>query len=131
MSHEIPDHYRGKSLLAACQRLRGYESFLEMGADVLSVRISNGHMDLVMSEYERSVRNLVANCRRNLRSSQSHPTRYLIAVPNERVRQAARRLLQKHFAPQIARKFAIALLSSIERSLNMSRQAHQKRPASR
>lgn len=117
MSHEVHDHKNGKVIIVEFWSRRGFQAFCEAGCDVLAWRIREGRLEFVFCEYERSLRNLLRNCERNQSQTVMGTAKYLVVVPNERLRAAVRRQLQRHFPPATARKFAVTLLSRIERDL--------------
>lgn len=129
MKTPAPSHRHGKSVLAAFWHQRQFAVVHEPGCDVYAFRCHDGLMEDVFSEYERSTRNVLRNCQRNLVQRSIGRSRYLIAVPDERLRSAVRALLRRYLPPELARKFAIVLIESLERRLTTPLTDHARQDA--
>lgn len=115
---ETADHQRGKGVLTEFWLRRGYDCFgEENNVDVLAVRISDGKRRIVTSEYERSTRNVVRNCRRNLCGG---ATVVLVVVPNHQLAAAVRRKLRREFSRAEWVRVAVVLLPALFRFINTS-----------
>jgi len=109
--HETPDHIVGKQRLAAFWHARRYRClFEECRADVVALRVANGRVRIVASEYERTSKNLVRNVCRNLAGGCGA---VLVAVPNETLQSAIRRKLQRELPRQLWTKVSVVLLQRI------------------
>ena len=115
MNRKPRDHEYGTGLLTRFLVVRSFQAIPDEGCDVFGWRFYEGQVQCAFCEYERSNRNLLRNAQRNLSKPTTGKVSYLIAVPNERLRSAARRELRLLLPEATARRFAIVLLDKIER----------------
>lgn len=119
MKPPAPSHRHGKDVLAAFGHQHDYAVVREPGSDVYLLRCKDGRLEDMFLEYERTTRNVLRNAQRNLAQRSIGRSRYLIAVPDERLRSAVRALLNRYLPLELARKFAVVLIGSVERRLTV------------
>jgi hypothetical protein len=113
MGHEAQEHLQGKQDVAGFWFRRGFTVVLEAGCDVLAWKVDHGRLIQVFSEFERSTKNVLNNFGRNQRHARPG-AKYLIVVPDERLRIAVRRIFRQGLPAESSRKVAIALLSHFQ-----------------
>lgn len=114
-------HQSAKCILAKFWRRHEFIVQLELGCDVFAFRVRAKGFEQVFTEFEQSTRNVLRNAQRNLEQSCAGDKKFLIVVPDERLRQAVRLKLRRYLPEATARRFAVALLDAIERRLEASR----------
>ena len=111
--NEHDAHLGMKLLLALAFSLLSYlVAFEEQLCDAVLFKIVCGKRRIVAGEAERSVRNVVRNVKRNLSSNCDS---VIILVPDEKLRGAVRRKLQRDLPRQDWTRVGVVTVGQIER----------------
>jgi hypothetical protein len=114
--HETNHHRHMKKVIAIYYLSRGWMVYPEhKNCDVMAWKCRpNGHIRMIGIEAERSTRSNIRNVTRNLALGVDT---VLIVVPDEKLRDAVRRLLRNQLSMEQRKKVGVTLLKNLERQM--------------
>lgn len=110
---ESNDHIEIKRRIYCFWRSRGYFClYEECLTDVVAFKLRDNQCRIICNEYERSVRHVSENVRKNLSNSSDL---IMVVVANTRTQKAVRRKLIKEFDRRIWIKISVVLSNNLNR----------------